>query len=185
VFRGRHVTVIAALVMVAAGCGDVGEPRPLVVEPVDSASSQPESGTEFQGRVLEDGEVSADEYRQAIVHAVDCIRAQGFDVEFPVEGTVLRHVSVAPDKFLNFRIAVPEGIDTNNVARRCQETWSKRIELQWEEQLLPAPDARKAAIRSAIKCGQGRGQKLTGNDRHDAAVAVLSHGCKPWEDVEP
>jgi hypothetical protein len=175
----------------AAGPDDRALIQQVMAEPLPADPGPDVGGRALQEQVFADGVVTFDEYRRAVLAAVECVRAEGFQVagpfRFPEPGAVLAvEPGVDPGLRLSWTVTVRDAGEDQRLSEvdaRCQSQWSYRIEQVWLRKHAPTQEEVQAWLERAWGCARERGLPLSDPPTEVDALDAVSFGCHPWEAV--
>lgn len=147
-------------------------------------------GKALQDEVFADGIVTFAEYERAMTARVECLRAEGYDVEGPLaypDGGLSLAPGDDPRLSLSFQIFgdLPAAENpADDVDIRCQSQWSLAIEAVWDAQNAPSEQEVQTWLERAWRCAAERGMPLSDPPTVDEAMlsVIRPYNCTPWEE---
>lgn len=186
---GPVSTLTMMAVLAGAGCSEATTAREPIVwsEPLPYDPGPDVGGLTLQEEIFSDGEVTFDEYERAFTAGVDCIRAEGFEVDGPLRYPV-GGMSVAPGWDPRHELSLLARNITSNVNQRwsdvnhrCQVQWYYMVEQIYLRQFLATAEETRAWLERAWACAEEKGMDLSDPPTEEEAVMALGFGCRPWE----
>ncbi len=183
----RALTLVALLTV--AACSEAATvPEPIVWnEPLPYDPGPDVGGLTLQREIFSDGKVTFDEYERAFTAGVECMRAEGFEVEGPLRYPEAP-LAIAPGTDPRHRlgliarnIAAEEDERWSDVNQRCQVQWYYMVEQIYLRQFVPTEEETRAWLERAWACAEAKGVDLSDPPTEDEAVMAVGLGCRPWE----
>jgi hypothetical protein len=163
------------------------QPTAIVFEgPLPDDPGPDVGGKALQAEIFADGVVTADEYERAMVAAVQCMRAEGFEVEGPLhypEGGISVEPGYDPTHELSIRARVANDPQDRygDINARCQAQWSYAVERVYLSQFEPTEAEIRAWLERAWRCLEENRQPLSSPPAIEEALSSVAFGCRPWE----
>lgn len=207
--RGRAThRRLAAITVSLAAVGLIAVPLTLLSNEVDRPALSA-SGASSQEVAESDGQITFEQYENAYIGYVDCLRSNGYTVEGPLR------FGRDPNAGLQLGLGGGRGIDPTLHLQRlvygdvnksqldatdleCQEAHLGDIEQRWIQQESMKLLSLSAWVDNLLICAETNGMQIpalsedemfndVGTDPSDqifldlAAQAIMDHGCRPWE----
>jgi hypothetical protein len=182
-----RLAAVGTLVTLLVACAGAVGPTPLVFnEPLPVDPGPDRSGRALQTEIFADGVVTASEYERAMRAAVECMRAQGFDVEGPLrypDGPLAVEPGLDPTIRLSVRARVrSDPADRyGEVNATCQAQWSYAVEQIYLRQFQPTEAEVQAWLDRAWSCAREKGMSISSPPTEEDASQAVLQGCRPWE----
>ncbi len=205
--NNRRLAAITASLVVAVGLVMV----PLTLLSNDAGRSGLDaSGTSSQGVAQSDGDITFEQYENAYIGYVECLRDAGYTVEGPLlfgrDPNAGLGLGLGGDRGLDPTIHLQRlvigdvdrsQLDATDLA--CQESHLGDIEQRWIDQESAKLIGMDEWVDNLLKCAENSGMQIpeslsheemfndVGTDPSDqifldlAVDAIVSHGCRPWE----
>lgn len=164
----RPIVCVAALALSAAlsACSPDAEDATFSPQELESAS-------EFQRRMFSDGEITADEYRQAVMAERDCVAEAGYEVTpIVASGSLLSFDSRAD--YTN--AADPEEADRQflETTQQCFDEYTKYVGYAWSSsQVVPDGPARDEMRNKLAQCLRDAGADVELNIAEEDLLPTL------------
>ena len=148
----------------------------LATEPPAVGPGPDDGGLTMQERILADGLVTADEYRQAMQATVTCVEDAGFEAAVTTDS--LFDPSIPPGLVLGHTITIPiltNGPDPGELLEQCRAQWSWQVEQIWLAQVLPPPAEREQAWQRFWDCVRDQGVHLSDPPNAEQRTEAMSY----------
>jgi hypothetical protein len=132
---------------------------------VTQANIPLEELSEFQQEVFADGEVSFEEYERSFLALVDCIAAEGIEVDGPILEVDTTYSFITTESIQNTEAVVDTAVAS------CSERYTSAVELGYADSIAPSEEEERLFYERVAQCVRSAGIPVDGTDPNDLAAA--------------